>query len=438
MEQTIPGHNPTILDYWRILCRFKWLIIGLVVVSVLMTGIVSKLSTRVYAAKATVLPAKETLAGGGISLGSEEKEKGGSPSLSLAEAVGAKAGPTALDMLQAILLSRGMAEAVVAQLDLMQYYSAKSLFDAVSALQGETEVKLSKFKMVEVTVETRDPQMAANIANAYASHLDRLNKEFSTTASKRGRLFIEARLAEKAKKLAEAESALARFENENRVRPVGKESAQVTDLGIAATLHEQIMELEVQLAALREYALPSHPMINQLEAQIQALRKHLDRLEQEQVRGMDRNKRPRVALSKKLYPAFEEATALQFDLLRLTRQVKVEEAVNGLLVGMLEQAKIAEAKDLPTIQVLEPAIPPQRHSKPQTLKSMEIAFVISLVLGILLALFLSYWERLKALEANSVPRVADGGELPAYDPNGDGARTGVPSVQPKQAERLHG
>lgn len=438
MERTVPQHTPNLLDYWRIVCRFRWLILGLVVSSMLVTGVVSKLSPKRYVAKVTVFQAKEEAMGGGISFGGGGKEKGGGGSgFGMTEALGgSKSGPSPMEILQAILLSRGMAEAVIAQLNLMQYYGTESKNVAVAALQAETDVKPNRFKMIEIAVESKDPQVAADIANAYALNLDILNQDLNITSVKQHRLFVEARLAEKTKQLAEVEEALRAFQAEHRVLEMKEHTMGA--LQSAAALHGQIVGLEVELAALKAYATPSHPMINQLQVQIQELRRQLDMMELQQVDALGAHQRARTPMSKKFFPAFEEAPSLVLDLTRLMRRVKVEESVYGMLVGALEQAKISESKDLPTVQVLDPALPPQHKSRPKTLHNMLAAGALSLVLGLFLAFFLTHVETLRAEGAASV--LLEEGAVPASEVNGNGDRLeAYPNlVSPQETERLHG
>ena len=73
------------------------------------------------------------------------------------------------------------------------------------------------------------------------------------------------------------------------------------------------------------------------------------------------------------------------ELARRTRDLKVQETLVTLLAQQYEQAKIAEAKDLPTVQVLDMAVPAQRHSKPSKLLNLTLAGTLSLLAGVVLA-----------------------------------------------------
>ena len=85
---------------------------------------------------------------------------------------------------------------------------------------------------------------------------------------------------------------------------------------------------------------------------------------------------------------FARVPELAVELARLTREVKVHEVVVVLLTQNLEQARINEAKDTPVVQVLDKAIPAERHSKPKLKLNLALAGLASLLAGMLLALLL--------------------------------------------------
>ncbi len=309
-------------------------------------------------------------------------------------------GPSLLDTMKVIMESRALASRVVDQLNLLPYYGVESKDDAIQILRGEVKGKANESKALDIVVTSHDPAMAASIANAYFANLEIVYKEFSITATRRNREFIEVRLAEKAKKLDEAEHELKEFQAAHHlvVPQFQTEGAVET----AANLHAEITAHEVELAALKSYETSLNPEVIQLEVQIQELRRQLDKLEQGPLSGFDATRKTkRMPLSKKIYPLFEEAPQLALDMQRLTRRVKVEEAVYGMLAGMLESAKITEARDVPAIQIMDYAIPPKFPSKPKTLQNMVAASALSLILGIMMAIFLDYLQRIKAEETSA-------------------------------------
>jgi len=427
-----------ILDYWQIACQAKWWIMGLVLVSVLVTGIISKLSPKLYEAEATIYPIQEDfMSGGGFSFGGGKEGSGqgsgSGASMALKALGGGKENVSLTDIVHAMLNSRLLAEAVVEHLNLMPYYGTNSKTSAANALRSQITVNPTPHKALKITVLTEDPKMAADIANRYFMVLDQIYKEHTVTAVKRDRRFIEERLAEKAQLLAKAENALKEFQMEHKLLEVSDQSkaAMVTVVG----LHGRVVELQVELAGLREFATSDHPRLNQLQVQIRELRRVLDKMEQDPL-GNKGNRR--VPLSEKVFPAILEAPSLILDMFHLTREIEIQEAVFGMLIGMLEQAKIFEARDVPTIQILDVAILPTYPSQPRTLRSVLVAGALSLVFGILLAFFLDYLERLKTQKAASLRLTEGAGESSETDSSGNGNKP-VPSPSiPKEIERLHG
>lgn len=438
---TLSERNPTILDYWRIISGAKRAIIVLVLLSTVATGIVSKLSPKLYETKVTLLQVREELSGGGITFGGggngggKGGTGGGSGGTSgIMDVMGKSTGATQSDVVYVLFGTRAMVEELVTQMNLMSYYEVDTKRKAMAALRGEIAIRQTPNKAFEILVTTRDPKMAANIANAAAGVLDRLNQEYNVSASKRGRIFVEARLAEKTGKLREAENTLKEFQVQNRT--LGTEQQTGGGVLAAADLHGQIVGLEVELAALREFATPNHPMINQLQAQIHELQRQIDKMDQDQVRSIEARARKK-SLTQRVFPVFEEVPSLAMEFLRISRQVRIEETVYGMLVGMLESAKIAEAKDLPTLLVVDPAIPPEFPAKPTPLKNMVLAGSASLVVGILVVLFINYLDRLRDAERLASAR-HESPELGPEDTNGNGGMVEEYPGAHEKIERLHG
>jgi len=103
-----------------------------------------------------------------------------------------------------------------------------------------------------------------------------------------------------------------------------------------------------------------------------------------------------------IYVPTAKVPELGMKLARLTRDVKVQETVFTVLTQQFEQAKIAKARDTPTVQLLDKAVPAERKSKPKTTLNMAIAGALSLFVGIFLAFFLEYLERIRKQQETSV------------------------------------
>jgi uncharacterized protein involved in exopolysaccharide biosynthesis len=115
-----------------------------------------------------------------------------------------------------------------------------------------------------------------------------------------------------------------------------------------------------------------------------------------------------------MHPAFITVPSLVLEYARLLRDVKVQEALYSMLTSQYEQAKIAEARDTPSVQVLDPGVPAEKKSKPIIWLNMLIAGVLALFLGIFLAFFLEYLERMKR-EVNERSNTENSGHSSSVD-----------------------
>ena len=147
---------------------------------------------------------------------------------------------------------------------------------------------------------------------------------------------------------------------------------------------------------MRSYLSPDNPELSRVRSSIEELRKQLLLLESGRAgKGMLPGDR--------LHPAMISVPALAMEYLRLMRELKVQETLYALLTSQYEQAKIQEARDTPTVQVLDPAIPAEKKSKPSIRLNMMIAGVLALFVGIFLAFLLEYLGRIKAQDKLRVP-----------------------------------
>jgi tyrosine-protein kinase Etk/Wzc len=382
-----------LLDYWRVLKKRGWMILGLVFVSLFTAGFYTYFAMpRIYESTASILSPRES-GGGGTGLAATLAASGAG------QFFGNILPPTGSnrDIFIAILKSRTMAEDLVERFDLKEYYKAKYTEDAIKGLQGATNVLVSKEGAILVKVEDMDPKLAAGIANAYVTNLDRLFAKLGTTDASRQRAFIAERLEKTEKGLRQAEEALRRFQEGNKAIVVQDQAR--TAIEEAARVKGQIVAAEAQVEFLRSFSTESNPQVMAQKRQIDELKRHLAQMQYGA--GMELPpESPNPGQPRREFQVpFTKVPELGMELVRLTREVKVQETVFSLLTAQFEQAKIAEARDTPNVQFLDKAVPAERNSKPKTVLSMAIAGALSLFVGIFLAFFLEYVERMRKQEA---------------------------------------
>ena len=382
-----PQEDVTLFDYWQVIHVRRKAIVLFCTVMVLVTLGVSLMMPKIFESTATLLPQLESNTGLGMGLGALLSSSGaGTAAQSLGISLpGAPATPT--DVFSAMLKSRIMADAVIRKFNLLEHYETKTMQEARLELEGATRIVVSKEKVIKVTVEDKDRQLASDIANFYVSNLDQLNQTLSVSKARDNRKFIEQRLAETQSELVKVENALKEFQTQNRTVAIEAQSKAMIEA--TAMIQAQIMSQEVQLQVMGSYLSANNPEVARVQSSINELRKQLQIMESGK-EGKDRMPGDR------LRPAITSVPTLALEYGRLARNLKIHETLYALLISQYEQAKLTEARDTPTVQVLDPAIPAERKSRPKILLNVLIAGILSLFIGIFWALLRGAMDRRKA------------------------------------------
>jgi uncharacterized protein involved in exopolysaccharide biosynthesis len=231
----------------------------------------------------------------------------------------------------------------------------------------ETRNKLAEFTNIEedkksgiisVSVKDYDPVTASRIADAYIEELNRLSADLDTSEAHRERIFLEDRLNQAKHDLDQASMELSRFSSKNTITdPMSQGKAMVES---AARIQGELVAAETELRGLQQIYSDSNVRVRTLTARINELRQQLKLLS-----GSD----PLMLAEKDSLdfterPSFRKLPALSYQYTNLYRQAKVQESVYEFLTQQYEMARIQEARELPTVRVVDPAMPPERKSGP--------------------------------------------------------------------------
>jgi uncharacterized protein involved in exopolysaccharide biosynthesis len=318
-------------------------------------------------------------------------------------------------MFGVILKSRTVAEGVIEDQGLIHYYkldrpgplsftlpwakggagdpemNRRMVMDiAYKQLSASTSVDISPEGMITVAVEDKTPKKAAELANTYVSELDHFNKEINVTQAKNTRIFIEGRLAEARKSVDKAENELREFQEKNKTVSLSDETRAAID-GVAK-LKAEIISREVQLGVLRGYATEENPQVVQLKSEIASLRSQMKSIEEGKAGVSTAN----LGYGAGFSVPFSRLPAVGMELARLMREVKIQETLLGLLMEQFERAKINEARDTPTVRVMDKAIPPVKKARPKRMRYLAGGLFLGFVMSVLFLFFMEYVERMKA------------------------------------------
>ena len=286
-----------------------------------------------------------------------------------------------------ILNSRSLQDKIIDQFDLRRVYGTNRMDKARGALAGQVGISLDrKSEMITISVSDHSPQRASAIANAYVDELNRLVSKLGTSSARRERVFLESFLAQVKQDLENAEREFSQFASKNNAININEQGKAL--VGAAANLQGQLIVAQSELEALRQVYSDSNVRVRAAQARIEALQVQLRNLA-----GKDSSNTigPNTQASE-LYPSIRKLPVLGATYADLYRRVKIQETVYEVLTQEYNLARVQEARDIPTVKVLDPANIPDNKSSPSRLLITSSSTLLMLTAGIALVLGSKSWN----------------------------------------------
>ncbi len=354
------GPKSSFLAYLLIIAKNRKFIISSLFVVTFTVAILSLFLPNWYTAKTTVLPPEKEGFLVGVS------GAGGLSSILGDLALPIMATPS--DVLASILNSRRVAEAVIEAEGLQPYYGLKTKEKTLKEVWSHLKVWVGEEGIVNLTYEDKNRDKAAGIANSFTKKLDEVNRQTQISKAKNKRLFLEERLTQTETALQEAEQNLKKFKETKKLAALDEQTKSTIESG--AELKAKLDSIEVELYVASK-TMPSSAFAREL------------RLRKEELSR-------KIKLSDS---TLVQIASVSLDFAVLYREVAIQSRVFDLLTQELEKAKIEEAKDTPSLQILDQAVAPEKKSRPK--RTYLVAFT-----GFLTLLSSIFWVFVKEFLAN--------------------------------------
>lgn len=277
------------------------------------------------------------------------------------------------ELFVSILESRNVQESLATRFDLIQHYHSRLPEDARKHLSLATAIDEDrKSGVISISVTDHDPVLATNLAKGYVEELNRVVTYNSTSAAHRERVFLEERVKDVKQDLDNSSAALSQFSTKNKAIDINSQAKSMVDAGLK--LESDLIEGKSQVAALRQTYSEDNYRVKAAEARIAELQRELNAMGGKP--GLNTSKQ---GASDPLYPSVSELPALGLTYYDLDRKVRVDEALWEALTKQYEAAKVQEAKEIPTVRVLDVAEVPNRKVEPVRRNIMAIGTVFSVL-----------------------------------------------------------
>ncbi|MBZ5490024.1 MAG: lipopolysaccharide biosynthesis protein [Acidobacteriia bacterium] len=282
-----------------------------------------------------------------------------------------------------VLESRTVQDNLINRFDLRKRYDKSYMEDARKKLSSRTAISEDKKSgVIAISVRDHDAALAAELANAYVEELGSVMAKVSTSAARRERIFIEGRLADENSNLQDAERQFSQFASTNMALDV-PEQTKVT-VEAAARLQGELIAAKAQLEGLKQTYTEENIRVKSVQAHVNELERALAKLNSGRASGVQDPTSP--------YPSVKNLPLLGVKWADLYRQTKIRETVVELLTQQYEMARIQEAKEIPSVKILDPASTPERR-EPSWKVIIPLGTLLSALLACLGYVIKNWWDR---------------------------------------------
>jgi uncharacterized protein involved in exopolysaccharide biosynthesis len=317
-----------------------------------------------------------------------------------------------------IIGSQTVQDRVIHDFELQRVYQNSKIEDARNDLAEHTDIfEDRKSGIITIGVTDRDPKRAAAMARAYVDELDRLVAQVSTSSARRERIFLEERLKTVKTELDSTAKNFSNFASKNTAIDIPAQGKAMVEA--AANLQGRLIAAQAELSGLQQIYTNNNVRVRSAEARVHELQQKLTEL------GGGDAEDPKEASA--LYPSIRRLPILGVTYADLLLQTKIQATVFELLTQQYETAKVQEAKEIPSVKVLDAAVIPTKKSYPPRMFFTLFGTLLGMAVAITWIVAKSRWDSVHASSPGKIFAMDVFAtiytKLPKFSRNGHGAES---------------
>jgi tyrosine-protein kinase Etk/Wzc len=244
------------------------------------------------------------------------------------------------------------------------YISRRSHLAVTEQLQSQLKIaeQGKQSGVLRTSLEGADPEQITKILNEVGALYVRQNTERKSAEAEKSLAFLNTQLPQLKKQLEASEAKFNRFRVEKGTFDLNSEAQ--TYLQESVDLKVKLLELQTKRTELAVRFTAQHPSMQAVDSSIRDLQSRLRAMESKA----------------KTLPGIEQ------DLLRLTRDVKVDNELYTNLLNSFQQLRLVKEGKVGNVRIVDVAIEPEQAVKPR--RSLILALFAAL--GLLAGLFLAF------------------------------------------------
>lgn len=309
----------------------------------------------------------------------------------------------------------------------------------IGAFKGGLKVQLLRTsRLVDVSYESTDPELAANIANTVATNYIENNFRKKYESTMQAQEWMAGQLRELKLKMEQSHAALVTYERNNQIfslsegqnvtiQKLGEVSKELTlaeserivresqvqlvksrrldDLpavaqsGLIQNLKQRLAELRDQYAETRATFGPNYPKVAQLEGQIAEAEANIEREKQQVANRLESEFQVALRREELLRKAMDQQKAeanvmntklVEYSLLK--REYETNQQLYESLLQRLKEAGVSASLRSNNIHIVDRARPPLSPIRPRKALNIMLSLVVGFILGCVLAVFNEYLD----------------------------------------------
>jgi len=384
-QKVSPREYPSLLDYIAVILRWKRTIFLLVFFTCAVVAVYSLIMPKTYQSHATIVPSEYETSSTFL---------GALPTSIMGIDLGR--GSAEIFLFKAIFESRTLQDATIDKFGLIDVYAVNNVDEAIEELTSRTIITITNENTLKVIYshetswfswsserEDSTKKFVAEVARFMIDKLDQLNREYQSREAKSYREFIENRYKGVKTDLAFLEDNLKEFQDQHEV--IMLDEQLVANFQTAALLEAEIIKKEMELSIGEEKHGADNPLVTNLRAELQAAKSALNA----SFGGTEGETRYLLGYNKDL------PSMLQ-DYLRMQRDLLIQTEIFKFLTTKFEEAKLREAEDIPTIQVLDYPHVPFLRSSPRRAMMVVTTGVLMIIFSVILVFVLDFFSRIRS------------------------------------------
>lgn len=285
------------------------------------------------------------------------------------------------DLQVALLKSQTVEDAMVDRFHLMDLYHVKLKSMARKKLEDVVDIDDgAKDGLIRLSVTDASAKRSSEMANGYVDEFKRFSATLAVTEASQRRLFFENQMVQAKDNLTQAEEELKKTEQKTGVLQLDAQARSA--IAFAADLRAQIAAKQVEISAMRAYATGDNP-------QLQIAEQQLAGLQAQEAKLASGGSNPANAFLSK--GSLQESS---LEYIQKLRNVRYQETIFDLLAQQYEIAKVDEAREGATIQIVDPATVPDHRSSPHRTLIVIGFLIFGLIISFIWALTGETLERI--------------------------------------------